>query len=154
MRILFICTGNSCRSAMAKAYLEKRLKDTGKKDAMVSSAGIAPVPGMHATEEARNVLKEEGADISDHVARKLTDLEIREADLIFVMEDIHRQYVIGKNSKAAKKTYLLKDFKSIGDFSASHNSGIADPIGKDINFYRETFAVIKEASERILGEIK
>ena len=153
MKILFVCTGNSCRSAMAKGYLEKRLKELGKAGIEVFSAGISPMPGMQATEKARQIVVEEGGDISKHYARRITELQIREADLIFVMEDFHKQYILNKDLEAAKKTYLLKDFKKIGDFGVSDNPDIKDPIGKDINFYREVFIIIKDSIERILKEI-
>lgn len=138
MKILFVCTGNSCRSAMAKAYMEKRLKDLKKEGITVSSAGISPFPGMHATKEAQEVLRREGVDISGHVARKLTDSEIRESDLIVVMEEIHRRYILEKDPRAKNKIRLLN---------------IADPMGKDMDFYDETFAAIKEAVEKILKEL-
>jgi protein arginine phosphatase len=152
-KILFICTGNSCRSAMAQAYMEKRLKELKRKDVTVSSAGIFPHPGMLATAETQQILAEEGIDILGHAAKKVTDSEIREADMIFAMEDIHKRYLISRDPQAEKKTYLLKDFKKIGDFSESDSPNIDDPIGKSIDFYRKTFAVIKEAVENILREV-
>jgi len=153
MKILFVCTGNSCRSAMAEGYLEKRLKELGKSGVEVTSAGIAPVPGMKATEEAKQIVIDEGGSVSDHVARRITDLAIREADLIFVMENLHKQCILGMDPKAAKKTYLLKDFKKLGNFEASEDPNIRDPIGQNIDFYREVFLIIKESIERILKEI-
>ena len=138
---------------MAKGYLEKRLKELGKAGIEVSSAGVAPLTGMHATEEAKQVIIEEGGDISDHYARNITESDMREADLIFVMENRHKQYIAGKYPAAAKKTYLLKSFKELRHFEVSNNSDIRDPIGKDINFYREVFSIIKNSIERILKEI-
>ncbi len=123
---------------MAAAYLAKRLKDLKKENITISSAGISPFSGMRATAEACQVTKEEGMDISDHRARKITDPEIREADLIFAMEDIHKRYVLEQYPHAANKTYVLN---------------IADPIGMSMDFYRKTFASIKEAVENILKEI-
>ncbi|MBU4377068.1 MAG: hypothetical protein KKD29_06305 [Candidatus Omnitrophica bacterium] len=138
---------------MAEAYLKKRLKDAGKEGITISSAGIAPHPGMSATDEAREVVKKEGADLLEHRARRLTELETREADLIFVMEDLQRIYILKKDPSAAKKIYLLKDFQKIGDFKLSRDPNIPDPIGKDMDFYKKTFDVIKESVERILNEI-
>ena len=138
---------------MAKGYLEKRLKDLGKSDIEALSAGIAPLDGMRATEEARQIIIEEGGDISGHYAKKIIESGIREADLIFVMERVHRQYVLGKSPKAVNKTYLLKDFQKIGNFSLSNAPDIRDPIGKDINFYKEVFSTIKNSVERILKEL-
>jgi len=139
---------------MAQGYFEKRLKELGREDIEVSSAGVIPLEGMQATEEAQKVMKEEGIDISGHRTKMITEYDMRDSDLIFVMEERHKQYVINKYPKAAKKIYLLKDFKRIGNLHISENPDIPDPITKDVNFYKETFSVIKEAIERILKEIK
>jgi len=138
---------------MAQGYFEKRLKELGREDIEVSSAGVIPLEGMQATEEAQKVMKEEGIDISGHRTKMITEYDMRDSDLIFVMEERHKQYIINKYPKAAKKIYLLKDFKRIGNLHISENPDIPDPITKDVNFYKETFSVIKEAIERILKEI-
>ena len=138
---------------MAKGYLERRLKELGKAGIEVSSAGVAPLANMRATEEARQIIIEEGGDISDHYARKITELNIREADLIFVMERGHKEYIAGKDPEAVKKTYLLKDFQKLGNFELTDDPDIGDPIGKDISFYRKVFSIIKDSVERMLKEI-
>lgn len=153
MKILFVCTGNSCRSVMAKGYLEKRLRELGKEGIEVSSAGLIRLIGMEATEKAKQVAGEEGIELSDHRTRMINELDVRESDLIFVMESRHKQYIVGKYPKAAKKTYLLKDFKKLGNFETSEHPDIADPITKDTDFYRKIFSIIKESIERILKEI-
>jgi protein-tyrosine-phosphatase len=138
---------------MARGYFEKRLRELGKQGIEVSSAGIAPLTGMEATQEAKHVVREEGADISGHRARMITERDIQNSDLIFVMENRHKQFILEKYPEATKKTYLLKDFKRFGDFATSKSPDIPDPIGKDINFYRKTFSVIKESIERILKKV-
>ena len=153
MKILFVCTGNSCRSVMAKGYFEKKMEELGKTGIEALSAGIAPLAGMKATKEAIQVLSEEGVDVSNHCARNITGLAIREADLIFVMENIHKKYIVDMYPNAEKKTYLMKDFKKVGNFEVSDNPNIPDPIGKDISFYKEIFSVIKDSIERILKKI-
>lgn len=138
---------------MAKGYLEKRLKELGRNDVEVSSGGLIPLVGMEATEEAKQVAKEGGIDLSDHRTRMLTETDIRKADLIFVMERRHEEYIISKYPQTASKLYLLKDFKKIGNFDTSENPDIEDPIAKDVGFYRKTFAVIKESIDRVLEQI-
>lgn len=153
MKILFVCTGNSCRSAMAEAYIRKRIRDTGKEGVLVSSAGITPFPGMKAADKAAEVMKKEGADLSGHRTRRITDIEIHEADIIFVMDGLQRDFILKRDTSAAKKLYFLKDFRKIGDFTVSGDPNIPDPIGMDTDFYKKTFAIIKESVERILNEI-
>ena len=138
---------------MAKGYLEKRLKDLGRKDIEVSSAGIISLPGARATEETEQIIKEAGGDISNHVARKITELEVKEADLIFVMEGRHKKYILDYFPGAEKKVYFLKCFKEIGNFEIPDDCEIKDPIGKDINFYKEVFSAIKDSIERILRQV-
>jgi len=153
MRILFVCTGNSCRSVMAERYLQKRLKESGRKDVEVLSAGTSPFAGMRATEGALKVLAEEGADASDYYAKRLTRPDVTQADLIFIMERRHKRHVEQIDASASGKTYFLKDFKKLGDFRISGEPDIADPVGRDIEFYRKVFSVIKSSVENVLREI-
>ena len=67
--ILFVCTGNSCRSVLAKFYLEKRLKDLGRSDIEVLSRGVMAIEGLGSTQEAKQVLLDEGADASSEPQR-------------------------------------------------------------------------------------
>ncbi|MFH1406525.1 MAG: hypothetical protein ABIH01_00760, partial [Candidatus Omnitrophota bacterium] len=119
----------------------------------VSSAGLMLLIGLEATEEAKQVAKEDGADLSEHRTRVLTEAEILAADLIFVMERRHKDYIVKKCPKAARKTYLLKDFKKLGDFTTSDDPNVPDPIMKNMDFYRNTYSLIKESIERILKQI-
>ncbi len=138
---------------MAHAYFNKRIKELGKKDIEVVSAGIAQIVNSPATEYAKDILKGEGADLSAHRSRSVNDEELKDSDLIFVMENRQRLYLITRYPKAADKIYLLKDFKKIGELSFSNEPDIPDPIGRDAEFYKKVFAVIKESIERVLKEI-
>lgn len=138
---------------MAEGYLKKRLKDLGREDVGVFSAGLTLLIGMKAADVAQKLAKEDGADLSEHRTRVITEAEMREADLIFVMEERHKQYIVKKYPQAAKKTYLLKEFKKLEDFKTSEDPDIPDPIMKELDFYRKVYSVIKESIERILKEI-
>ena len=150
MKILFVCMGNSCRSIMAEGYLKKRLKELGKEDIEVFSGGLLSLTGMQATKEAKQLISEEGGDISEHYAKKVTELDVRSADLILVMEKQHKKYIISRYPYAAKKTYLLKDYKRPMELKTSNDHDIPDPIGKGIDFYREVYLIIKNSVERVL----
>jgi protein-tyrosine-phosphatase len=84
MNILFVCTGNTCRSPMAEGLFKDMLKKNNIDNIRVSSAGISVFPGEQANEKAIKALKEKGIDIRSHRARQAIE-EIDKADLIWAM---------------------------------------------------------------------
>ncbi len=143
--ILFVCTGNSCRSVMAEIYLKKLLKDKGRTDVQISSAGMMAMEGMRASEETRQVLSKEGMNADAHLSRRVTKELVDESDLILVMEKIHEERILELAPGAKNRLFLLKEFAKIDD----SNLNIADPIGGSFQFYQEVFYTIKQAVERI-----
>lgn len=144
--VLFVCTGNSCRSVMAKALLEKEAREKGK-DLKVIAGGVGAIPGMGTSKQTQELLTAEGIDVSAHKAQTLSADMIKEADLIFVMEQFHKDIVLEKVPEVKDKVYLL------GDFVETKKSGIVDildPIGKPMEIYQECFRNIKEAIEGVM----
>lgn len=143
--ILFVCTGNTCRSVMAKALLDKKLKEKNRSDVEILSAGMAALVGMPATEAVREILKKEGIDVSGHRCQNVAIDMIKAADIILAMEKVQEERILGLAPEVKNRLFLLKEFAKI----TSENLDIIDPIGRGQEFYEQTFKVIKESIERV-----
>ncbi|MFC1657913.1 L-threonylcarbamoyladenylate synthase [Candidatus Omnitrophota bacterium] len=144
--VLFICTGNSCRSVMAKGFLQKRLAELNREDIEVISAGILGLTNLGASPQTKQVLEKEGINADSHVSSKVSNLMIRKSDIILVMEKMHEERILEMVPQAKTKLFLLKEFAKIEDGSLD----IRDPIGRSAEFHEQTFFVIKEAIERVV----
>jgi protein-tyrosine-phosphatase len=134
LMILFVCTGNTCRSPMAEALccdmLAKRigceideLEDRG---VIVMSAGLATIMGGHASPEAARTLAPEGLDLSSHQTQPLSESLVRHADMIFTMTRAHRNAIVAEWPNAADRTSLLR----------TDGQDISDPIGGPLERYQ------------------
>lgn len=147
--VLFVCTGNSCRSPMAEGLLKKILKDLDKGYIEVRSAGIGAMDDLAPTDETIEVMRQEGIDLSGYRSKKLTDDLIKNSDLILVMEETHRVEVIRRMPEAGSKTHLLKKFGLDDKANYPEGSSIPDPIGRPFKDYTQCFDLIKREIGRI-----
>lgn len=147
--ILFVCTGNTCRSVMAEGLMKEMLKD--RSDIKVSSSGVFAIPGFGSSKNAVEVCERRGIDISRHITRSLTDDAIKESDIILVMEKIHKDYILDKWAYCKDKVFLLADYGK-GDETVKDggDTGIPDPIGQSIETYQVSFNLIKESLDRLI----
>ncbi len=122
MKILFVCTGNTCRSPMAAGIFRQMMRGKGLEDRVLcQSAGLSPAEGESAAENAVAVCGELGVDISGHTARKLTAEEIPVWDLYFAMTKTHA-YILEQAGVLPENIYVPRE--------------ISDPYGRDLETYR------------------
>jgi protein-tyrosine-phosphatase len=148
--ILFICTGNSCRSVMAEGLFKKLVEDRAD-EFHVGSAGVGAMDGYPASEETLKALKAHGVDMSGHKSRTLTAQMVRTADKIFVAETMHRDAILDHWPEAAEKTHLLTEYSTEAR-RRGHSIDIPDPIRMSANFYGNVLQVIKDCVTHIAEE--
>jgi protein-tyrosine-phosphatase len=146
-KILFVCSGNLCRSFMAEQVFRKLSRQAGRSGVQASSAGLLDLGGADADPKAVAILREKGVEAGRHRSRTLTAEMVEGADWVLVMEEAHRDEVLRRHPGAADKVRLLKSF-------SAHDSGagldIRDPHGMTPYHYRTCFAEIYFSLEGLL----
>lgn len=136
--LLFICTGNICRSPMAEYLMRKRLGT--KSPWQIGSAGINTFNGQAASPEGVEVLAEMGIDMRAHRSQRLTRDLVDDASILVVMTASHRDQIVSQYRDAREKVFLLRSFAP-----GNRSGDIDDPIGSPSDVYRTTRDAIDDA---------
>lgn len=171
-KVLFVCTGNSCRSPMAEGILKKMLRENKSQDPEfgldnfeVSSAGIFTLNGAPPSLFALEVSKARNVDLTQHRSRQLNKQTLKKADLILAMSDEHLEHIRKMDKKILEKTYLLKTFPQdhsaqTGERLLASNEDkspsvlyIKDPIGGSMDDYNQCFLEIEKDIRRVFQEL-
>ncbi|MEI6780240.1 MAG: serine hydroxymethyltransferase [Verrucomicrobiota bacterium] len=147
--VLFICTGNVCRSPMAEGIFRQAVRRRG--DYQVLSAGLGAAGGQPPSAHAVQGVKELGIDISSLRSRMLTAELVQKADYIFAMTHSHLDTLVMLYPEAAEKTFLLREFDETLD---SFEKDISDPIGGSYAVYLNCRDQIEQGIASLLGFIE
>lgn len=146
--ILFVCTGNTCRSPLAEGVARQIVRERGLQFG-VGSAGVAARDGEPASPDAVRAARELGIDLGAHVSQLLTRRMALDATLILVLAPQHRALLRVLAPEAVSRVHVLRDFATHGQ----EPQEVPDPMGGDLETYRRTLGVIRDLVEKSLQRV-
>lgn len=147
MKIIFVCTGNTCRSPMAEAISKKMFSEYNLDIISVSRGTDVYIP-MTASQNAMAVAKMRGLDLSRHISRPISAADISNADIVLTMTRGQKRSLKSTCTDNNTRIYMLKEF------TKGLNEDILDPYGRDLEVYLKCFDEIKTCIARIPLVIK
>ncbi len=150
--VLFVCTGNICRSAMAHQYMQKRVKDLNiENNYLIDSCGIYAFTGDISTSNAILAMKKYDVNLKEHRAKNIQDMDLKSYDYIITMTLSHKEFIDYTYPDFKNKVYTLKELVN------NNNNGdinISDPWGYDINTYNLCASEIANYVDKLIEKFE
>ena len=140
-KFLFVCTGNTCRSPLAERFFTRLAREQGF-DAAATSAGTQAAAGSPLSEGAAAVFLKKNISIAPHRARRVDAAMLKDADAVYALESMHRDYLKRLHPEHASKISVLS------------STDIKDPVGGDALEYEACAASIEEALKIIILKVR
>ena len=153
-KIVFVCTGNTCRSPMAEMILQERLKKLGLKGFSVCSAGIAVKDGDTINPLSKEVLEENGFKAEEFSSTALSEKILRDAFAIVCMTEKQREILMDMRWNALRKTGAEDIENNVRSFAEITGYEIIDPYGKDIECYRYVFGLLDAGMSALIEKLE
>ena len=150
-RVLFVCSGNTCRSPLAEALARRDLEARGWDELVeVTSAGTGAMHGATASKGSMAVAASVGLDLADHRSKPLTSDLVAEAHLILTMGTSHLQSVLDLGGEG--RGFVISSFAEGTDEVLGWS--VPDPFGGNLDIYMETLQTLEELVRRAVGRLE
>lgn len=147
MKVLFVCSGNTCRSPMAEALIKREASRRGATGHEFHSAGLNVVPGSRASKYAVEAMAARGIDIDRRLAQQIIPQMVHEADLVLTMTRDQADTLKDELPQDASKVHTIGGFAGMpGDIDDPYLGGAMD--------YERVAAILEEISRRVLDSIR
>ncbi|MBQ3221909.1 MAG: hypothetical protein IJB34_08140 [Clostridia bacterium] len=151
--VVFVCTGNTCRSPMAEALFKKRAQELGLKKLKVSSAGTRATAGDSLNEKSATVLAEKGVALKKFASKPVDEKMLVDSLAVVCMTDAQRDFLMDMRWRALRTAGEEDIENNIYSFSELVGYEVIDPYGRDIDCYRYVYELIADGVHTVMDKL-